>query len=239
MLVDLPFLVMTPACCGAGVGGFGREGKEAGSNARSAANSGGLAARLSHPATDHETMAAKIDRERNRLMATAPAHRPAMPTRAEWSMIILAALIAASVDAVWFSTTAWLQGSSGYVVMQLTGGFWMVHGTARAAGVASFLLGCATHIAVATMMATGFALLRPRLAVLRRPPLVSGTLYGLFLYAVMNGVVLPLRWPGAFPRFAGWSSLGDLLVHVAFGIIFAALIGRSIPMSVIAPAHYE
>jgi len=150
-----------------------------------------------------------------------------VPARAAlaWPTIILAALIAASIDAVWFSTTAWLQGSSGYVVMQLTGGFWMSHGALQA-GVASFLLGCATHVAVATMMATGFALLYPRLAVLRRPPLVGGTLYGLFLYVVMNLIVLPLRWPSNFPRFAGWQSLGDLLVHVAFGIVFAVLIGR-------------
>lgn len=162
-------------------------------------------------------------------MATAPAHHPATPTGMDWRVIIRAALFAASLDAVWFSTTAWLHGSNGYVVMQLTGGFWMAPGTARAAGNASFLLGCATHLTVATMMATGFALLRPRLAILRRPPLVGGTLYGLFLYVVMNQIVLPLRWPSNFPRFDGWQSVGDLLVHVAFGIIFATLIGRRAP----------
>ncbi|MDB5712474.1 MAG: hypothetical protein JWL96_4544 [Sphingomonas bacterium] len=157
-------------------------------------------------------------------MATAPVqHTPCFGL--VWPTIILAALIAAAIDALWFSTTAWLQGSSGYVVMQLTGGFWMSHGAIHA-GAAGFLLGCATHFSVATMMATGFALLRPRLAILRRPPLVSGTLYGLFLYVVMNLVVLPLRWPRNFPRFEGWQSVGDLLVHVAFGIIFATLIGR-------------
>ena len=157
-------------------------------------------------------------------MATAPAHQPVSSDLA-WPTILLAALIAASIDALWFSTTAWLQGSSGYVVMQMTGGFWMTHGALKA-GAASFLLGCATHVAVATMMAAGFALLYPRLAVLRRPALVGGTLYGLFLYVVMNGVVLPLRWPRLFPRFDGWHSLGDLLVHVAFGIVFAVMIGR-------------
>jgi hypothetical protein len=61
-------------------------------------------------------------RQRNRIMATTPAQQPATQHRLAWSTIILAALIAASIDAVWFSTTAWLQGSSGYVVMQLTGG---------------------------------------------------------------------------------------------------------------------
>ena len=164
-------------------------------------------------------------------MATSLPRDAATRIQLDWPTIILAALIAAAVDAVWFSTTAWLQGSSGYVVMQLTGGFWMAPGTALAAGNASFLLGCATHITVATMMATAFALLRPRLAMVRRTPLVSGTLYGLFLYVVMNLIVLPLRWPRNFPRFDGWQSAGDLLVHVAFGIIFAALIGRRAPVS--------
>jgi hypothetical protein len=163
-------------------------------------------------------------------MASTPAQQPATYSRLDWPVIILAALIAASIDALWFSATAWLQGSSGYVVMQLTGGFWMTHGALKA-GAASFLLGCATHVAVAMMMATGFALLYPRLAVLRRAPLVSGTLYGLFLYVLMNLIVLPLRWRSNFPRFAGWQSLGDLLVHVAFGIIFAVLIGRRAPAS--------
>jgi hypothetical protein len=58
--------------------------------------------------------------------------------------------------------------------MQLTGCFWMRHGGVLHAGIASFLLGCATHHAVATMMATGFALRRPRLAILRRPPRSRG-----------------------------------------------------------------
>jgi hypothetical protein len=163
-------------------------------------------------------------------MATAPAPHPEPAFALDWRAIIPAALLAAALDAVYFSATSWWQGSSGYVVMQLTGGFWMRHGVASHLGAVSFLLGCATHLAVATMMATAFALLCPRLAILRRPALVSGTLYGLFLYAVMDGIVLPLRWPSIFPRFDGWYSLGDLLVHVAFGIIFATLIGRRVPL---------
>jgi len=38
---------------------------------------------------------------------------------------------------------------------------------------------------------------------------------------VMYGIVLPLRFPEVFPRWSGWLSVTDILVHMGVGLIMA------------------
>lgn len=139
--------------------------------------------------------------------------------------ILKAGLAAAAIDAVYFSAIGATQGRSPGRVLQSIAGFWL-GAESPGYGIWSQLLGLVTHVALATMMATGFALLRAGSAAIRRTSWsVSGVLYGLFLYAVMYLIVLPLRWPSLFPRFDGWVSVGDVGVHVAIGLAIAAIIG--------------
>ena len=83
--------------------------------------------------------------------------------------IIVAGLAGALVDGIYFSTVARATGSLPYEVLQSIAAFWLGK-AARLEGNASALLGLATHIGVATMMASGFAVAMNRLPFLRRSP---------------------------------------------------------------------
>lgn len=95
-------------------------------------------------------------------------------------------------------------------------------------GWISAALGMATHFIIATAMAAAFAVAASRLPALYRRPWTAGALYGLVLYGVMYGIVLPLRWPAAFPNWSGMASVFDVLAHAGVGLaIVFVLRGRS------------
>ena len=67
-------------------------------------------------------------------------------------------------------------------------------------GIGGDLAGLATHFAImGAMVATWFFVARRWTALTAWPWWLTGTLYGLLLYVIMNGVVLPLRFELAFP----------------------------------------
>lgn len=144
--------------------------------------------------------------------------------------ILSAGLVAAAIDALYFSAGALIMGHSPFAVLRRIAGFWL-GGRSTSLGVSSIVLGAATHIGLATIMAAGFALamLRFRLPFDSAP--ILGAVYGLFLYALMYFVVMPLRWPTVFPNWMGWRSIGDILVHVVIGIAIAMVIRSRWPAS--------
>lgn len=71
---------------------------------------------------------------------------------------------------------------------------------ARDGGWATALLGAVLHFAIATSMAAAYSLASMRIPALIRRPIVYGMLYGLFLYLLMNLVVVPLSAAGG-PSF--------------------------------------
>lgn len=119
-----------------------------------------------------------------------------------------------------FIASAWVRGRSAEQVLQSVASGWQ-GSDAYADGVTSALLGLITHYAIMAVMVLVFALaVRLRPALLGKP-WISGSLYGLGLYAVMYGIVLPLRFPEVFPRWSGWLSVADILVHMGVGLIMA------------------
>lgn len=155
------------------------------------------------------------------------------PSRVE--MVLLAGLLAAALDAAYFTTGALLSGRSPSFVLQSIASFWLGSGSYDA-GWTSVLLGAATHIGLATAMAAGYALLARRIAFLRGPVVFAGLAYGLFLYCVMYLIVMPLRWPTAYPRWDGWSSVLDIGVHLAIGVLIGTVLRRSVAYGPAAPA---
>ncbi|TMJ18486.1 MAG: hypothetical protein E6G92_01145 [Alphaproteobacteria bacterium] len=90
-------------------------------------------------------------------------------------------------------------------------------------------LGLATHFALMLAMAAAFVLAASRRPKLWRRPLLWGLLYGLATYAVMNLIVVPMRWPEAFPPSP--RSVGtQLFCHIV-------LVG--IPVAWIAARHFR
>jgi hypothetical protein len=66
-------------------------------------------------------------------------------------------------------------------------------------GTEGAVLGLAVHFTLMALMVGAFlVLVSQRPAVLDRP-LLAGIAFGLITYVIMNLVVIPLRWPTAFP----------------------------------------
>jgi hypothetical protein len=60
-------------------------------------------------------------------------------------------------------------------------------------------LGLLTHYVLMAIMAAAFMLAAQARPALREPPIRWGIIYGLVTYVIMNLVVVPLRFPAAFP----------------------------------------
>lgn len=93
-------------------------------------------------------------------------------------------------------------------------------------GAGAMALGIATHFAIATCMAAAYALVAARRPVLYRRPVACSLAYGLVLYAVMYRVVLPLRFPAAFPRWDGVQSATDIASHLGVALAIALVLSR-------------
>ena len=66
-------------------------------------------------------------------------------------------------------------------------------------GDSGSVLGLAVHFTLMAVMASVYMIAANRRPALAARPLQWGALYGLITYVVMNLVVVPLRFPGAFP----------------------------------------
>jgi hypothetical protein len=95
-------------------------------------------------------------------------------------------------------------------------------------GTAGAILGLIVHFALMAVMATAFVLVvRGKPQMLRQPVLV-GIVFGVATYVVMNLLVLPLRFPAAYP---------PRLMSVATQM-FAHVVLVGLPFALIARAFY-
>jgi hypothetical protein len=85
-------------------------------------------------------------------------------------------------------------------------------------GIPSALLGLFFHFLIAYCFVIGYFLLYPHLPFLRRQNIVSGLLYGIFVWVVMNLCVLPLVFPAL--RAPNWNSffVGASILMVTIGL---------------------
>lgn len=136
--------------------------------------------------------------------------------------ILLAGLAGAMVDGLYASAKGLVKGIGVERVWQSVAGGWLGP-AAREGGLGMAALGLATHVGIALAMAAVYVLARRRLPILRRRHWPAAIAYGLGLYAVMYLAVLPLRWPGIFPRWDGLFSLADVAAHVGVALAVAAV----------------
>ncbi|MFN3514909.1 MAG: hypothetical protein ACK41C_17820 [Phenylobacterium sp.] len=153
----------------------------------------------------------------------------AAPRREGSRTSIIAAAVATGLagtfDLVWASSLGLVHGRSFAKVWQSVASGWL-GAEAYAAGAAAVWLGVATHFGIMAAMAATYAVLLRWSGFLRRRRLLGGALYGVALFGVMNGLVLPLRWPEVFPRWNGLWSVLELLAHIGVGLILAAVFRR-------------
>jgi hypothetical protein len=96
-------------------------------------------------------------------------------------------------------------------------------------GSAGSILGLAVHFALMAIMVTVYMIAADRRPMLRTKPLQWGVIYGLITYVVMNLIVVPLRFPAAFPPSPRGVAT-QLFCHIV-------LVG--IPIAWIAARHFR
>ena len=92
-------------------------------------------------------------------------------------------------------------------------------------GAGGAALGLAVHFAIMAAMATVFVLAADRLSWLKRQPVLAAVGYGIATYIVMNLIVVPLRWPAAWPP-TPVSIATQLFCHIMLVGLPIALIAR-------------
>jgi len=83
-------------------------------------------------------------------------------------------------------------------------------------GNATAVLGLALHYFNALLITAIFFAAAARVPALASRPLVSGPIYGIGVYAVMNYVVIPLSRIGHFPKFVPIVAITGIVVHMFF-----------------------
>lgn len=95
-----------------------------------------------------------------------------------------------------------------------------------AGGVKTFLLGILLHFVVATCIAAVYYVISLNLPVLIRHAVVSGLIYGMIAYLVMNYVVIPLSAIGTSPSFSLRTFLPAFIGHAFLVGLPVALLAR-------------
>jgi hypothetical protein len=97
---------------------------------------------------------------------------------------------------------------------------------ARAGGLETAALGLGLHFIMATMMAAFFVVLASRISLLTRYAWITGPVYGLGLYYVMNYIVLPMSNAAQNGLPQGQYLVGALFTHLFFVGLPIALIAK-------------
>jgi uncharacterized membrane protein YagU involved in acid resistance len=95
-------------------------------------------------------------------------------------------------------------------------------------GTSGAVLGLVVHFALMAIMAAVFVAVASRKPDLTQQPIKWGVIYGLVTYVVMNLVVVPLRFPAAWPP-KPLSIATQLFAHIVLvGIPIALITARSL-----------
>jgi hypothetical protein len=92
-------------------------------------------------------------------------------------------------------------------------------------GARTAALGLALHFFIALCMAAAYFVVARRWPLLWRRPWLCGAIYGVFLYAVMNYVVVPLSRAGAGSKDVLWITL-SVAAHMLLVGVPCALFAR-------------
>jgi hypothetical protein len=97
-------------------------------------------------------------------------------------------------------------------------------------GAGGAILGLAVHYVLMAIMAALYVVTANATEALRRSPILWGVLYGIATYAVMNLLVVPLRFGTGFPPsligFATQFSFHILLVGIPIALVAARFLRR-------------
>lgn len=125
--------------------------------------------------------------------------------------IIIATLICGTLDILWaVAITLWKGREAGAMLRGVASGP-LPHATDWGAGGSA--LGLVVHFTLMAIMVAVYVVGARRYAMLLDWPWLSGLIYGLLTYAVMNLIVVPLRFPADWPPKA-LSVATQLFAHI-------------------------
>ena len=140
-----------------------------------------------------------------------------------WKPLATATLVCGSLDILFATMLTLLRSKEPAAMLRF-----VASGPFPAAtewGAAGSVLGLAVHYTLMAIMVAIFILAARRVPALTDSPLLWGLIYGLVTYGVMNLIVVPLRFPAAWPPKA--LSMGtQLFAHIVLVGIPTALIAR-------------
>lgn len=138
--------------------------------------------------------------------------------------IVVATLIAGTLDIAMAAIETALAGRpvAGMLRTVASGPFPGAHNWGAAGAAAGLLV----HFAIMAAMVAAFMLARGRLAAIRANPVAAGLVYGVVLWLVMYGLVLPLRFGVAFPSAVPLDIVKQLFAHVVLVGLPIGLVAR-------------
>jgi hypothetical protein len=147
------------------------------------------------------------------LMATrAPAAFPCPSTIP--SRIACATLVAGSLDLLGAFVIAGASGKGPDVVLQGIASALLGTYAFDGNSIVPYVVGLGLHFFIMAVMVTVYVTASRHYRQLNAHPFVSGILYGILLWAVMYGIVLPLRWSTLFPILDPGKIAGQLFCHI-------------------------
>jgi hypothetical protein len=149
------------------------------------------------------------------------------PTHGAARHVLIAALIAGTIDIAFAITLSVSHGGTVIGLLQAVASGWLGK-AAFDGGVASATLGLASHYGIILVAAALYLAASRRSAWLRAHPRIAGPLYGLAIFLVMNFIVVPLSAVPFRFHYHLWSTGGDLASHLfGVGLVIALVTGRA------------
>jgi hypothetical protein len=141
-----------------------------------------------------------------------------------WKPILIATAISGTLDIGWAMILTVLNGRDiGNMLRYVASGPFP---QAAEMGASGAILGLAVHFTLMAVMAAVFVLAATRIGDMTRSPVKCGVIYGLATYAVLDLLVVPLRFPAAWPP-KPISIATQLFAHVLLvGLVFAFVTRR-------------
>jgi hypothetical protein len=130
--------------------------------------------------------------------------------------VVFAWLLCGTLDIVYAAVTSVIAGGTVSSMLHAVASGPFGDG-ARTWGIGGDIAGLATHFAImGAMVAFWFFVARRWTALTAWPWWLTGTIYGLILYTIMNGIVLPLRFGSPFPNPDMTRNAIALFPHIFF-----------------------
>ena len=141
-----------------------------------------------------------------------------------WKPILAATAVSGSLDICWAMILTVMNGRQIGNMLRYVGSGPFPQATEM--GAAGALLGLIVHFALMAIMAAVFVLAATRIRDMSRSLVKWGVIYGLVTYVVLDLLVLPLRFPAAWPP-KPMSIATQLFAHIALvGLVFAFVTRR-------------